>query len=218
MPVLDASVFVHLAAAAYVAGYLIRDQLWLRLLLLIGTFFYIAYYWLVSDTPLWDAIIWSAIMAVANIYVMIEMAHDRVGFGIHASQRALYNRFAPMSPGDFRRLMRVAQFHEVDAETVLTRECERPSHLYFVTEGPIEIEKKGMRFTIEPPAFIGEVSLLMGTTASATVRVRPGVRYVSWERDALTTLLGRRPVLRQRFDTLLNVDLARKVEAGTRPA
>jgi len=123
-----------------------------------------------------------------------------------------------MSPGDFRRLTRVAQFHEVDAETVLTREGTRPTHLYFVTEGAIEIEKKGMRFSIEAPAFIGEVSLLTDTTASATARVRPGVRYVSWERGALTTLLGRRPVLRQRFDTLLNIDLARKVGAGTRPA
>ncbi|MEM9763120.1 MAG: cyclic nucleotide-binding domain-containing protein [Pseudomonadota bacterium] len=218
MSLLDASVFVHLAAAAYVAGYLIRDQLWLRLLLFIGTVFYILYYWLEPETPLWEAIIWSAVMAVANAWVIVELAHDRVGFSIHHSQRALYERFSPMSPGDFRRLTRVAQFHEVDAETVLTREGVRPTHLYFVTEGIIEIEKKGMRFTIEAPAFIGEVSLLTETTASATTRVRPSVRYVSWERGALTSLLGRRPVLRQRFDTLLNVDLARKVGAGTRPA
>ncbi|MEM7496807.1 MAG: cyclic nucleotide-binding domain-containing protein [Pseudomonadota bacterium] len=214
----DASFFVHLAAACYVAGYLIRDQLWLRTLLLVGTFFYIAYYYFAPNVPLWEAITWSSVMAAANAYVIVDMARDRASFGITASQRTLYDRFAPMAPGEFRRLVRIGHFHAVDAETVLTREDVQPTHLYFVTEGPIEIEKKGGSFTIEAPAFIGEVSLLTDSTASATVRLWPGARYVAWERRDLMVLLDRRPQLRQRFDTLLNIDLAKKVGAGTRTA
>ena len=38
----DASILVHIAALFYVAGFLVRDQLILRLLVLIGTLLYLS--------------------------------------------------------------------------------------------------------------------------------------------------------------------------------
>ncbi|MEM8625123.1 MAG: cyclic nucleotide-binding domain-containing protein [Pseudomonadota bacterium] len=218
MDATDWSILVHLASGTYVAGYLLRDQLWLRLLLLLGTFFYIGYYYLEPSEPLWEAIVWSSLMAVANTFMIMGLVRDRASFGMAAEHARLYERFSPMSPGDFRRLMRIAQSHSIDAETVLTREGELPGALYYVTEGTIEIEKGSQRFSIEAPSFIGEVSLLMGGPATATVRIRPNARYLAWERTTLHALLERRETLQHRFDKILGRDMAGKVGAGTRNA
>ncbi len=44
------------AAGMFVLGYLIINQILLRTMLLIGTGFYIWYYAVVDDAPLWPAI------------------------------------------------------------------------------------------------------------------------------------------------------------------
>ncbi|MEM6676508.1 MAG: cyclic nucleotide-binding domain-containing protein [Pseudomonadota bacterium] len=212
MGLTDWAFLVHLAALTQVAGYLIRDQLWLRLLLLIGTVFYGAYYYLFPAEPLWEAFYWALAMGAANAGMTLALLRDRMVFGIAGSQLDLFRRFSPMAPGEFRRLMQIGVHHAADAEMVLTREGQKPTHLYFVTSGSIEIEKGTWCIKSAAPSFIGEISLLTDSPASATVRVRSGVRYVSWEREALRKLLARRPLLRERFDGLINQDLALKVQ------
>ena len=49
----------HLAAICYALGLITRDQIVLRILIFLGTLFYIAYYYFVPSIPLWDAIGWS---------------------------------------------------------------------------------------------------------------------------------------------------------------
>ena len=62
-----ASTLIHLGALLYILGFLVRDELLLRLLVLGGSGLYILYYFLFPATPLWDAIITSLILGVANI-------------------------------------------------------------------------------------------------------------------------------------------------------
>jgi CRP-like cAMP-binding protein len=59
--------------------------------------------------------------------------------------------------------------------------------------------------------FIGEIAWLLGTPATATVQVSPGMRYVEWDTAHLRTLLTRSPDLRISFEGMLNRDLAGKL-------
>jgi len=50
----SAGSFVYLALMFYVLGSLVRDELWLRVLILTGSFCYVIYYIYAPERPLWD--------------------------------------------------------------------------------------------------------------------------------------------------------------------
>ena len=131
------AILVHLAALTQVVGYLIRDQLALRVLLLTGTILYIAYYRLYPETPLWDAIFWGAMLGLANLISIVLIMRDRMGWRMSEHEARLYTSFNKIGPGEFRRLMKLARFEQASNEKVLTYEGEVPERLYFVVSGQI---------------------------------------------------------------------------------
>ena len=208
------SLLVHAAALFYVLGLMTRDQLRLRAFILAGSGFYALYYYFAVDAPLWDALFWSVLMAVVNITVMIRIVMDRTTLAMPAEQRDLYRRLDLLAPGEFRRLMRLSTWHTADGEHTLTREGTVPDALHYVTQGTIEIEKRGRRFSVPPQTFLGEIAFLLDQPASATTRVEKGGRYVSWKNEDLRQLERRHPALRSALERLVNRDLARKVASN----
>lgn len=207
-------VLVHIAALSQVCGYLLRDQLLLRAMLLAGTVLYGAYYVLYPDRPLWDAIFWSVVMASANLWVIRAIVHDRRTHKMDEQEERLYRVFHKLPPGEFRRLMATATFRVALKETVLTRQGEWPDRLFFVMEGTVVIRKGERTFTYMPGTFIGELSMLTDQPASATVVLPTGGRYVTWDRAELMALLTRRPSIKLALDSLLSRDMAAKLAAA----
>ena len=78
--VLHPANLVYVAAGAQVLGYLFRDQVKLRLLLLFGTLFYVLYYALAALEPLWDAIIASSVLGLANLVGLSSLLTSRLSF------------------------------------------------------------------------------------------------------------------------------------------
>jgi CRP-like cAMP-binding protein len=202
---------VHLAALSQVCGYLMRDQLALRVLLLIGTTLYAAYYVLYPDRPLWDAIFWSVVMGASNLWVIRAIVHDRRTHDMTEQEERLFRAFHKLTPGEFRRLMQKATFRVALKETILTEEGSFPDRLFFVMEGTVLIKKGSRAFTYMPGTFIGELSMLTEQPASATVSLPAGGRYVTWDRAELNTLLSKSPSIRLALESLLNRDMAAKL-------
>ncbi|MEM8792637.1 MAG: cyclic nucleotide-binding domain-containing protein [Pseudomonadota bacterium] len=203
---------VHLAALTQVIGYLIRDQLILRIMLFVGTLLYIAYYRLYPDTPLWDAIFWGTALGCANLFIIVQIIRDRTCFQMSSDEERLYAMFNHIRPGDFRRLMKIASFRRAGRSTVLTREGDRPDELYYVIDGDIRLEKAGRRFSYSAQTFIGELAMVTNAAASATVALDPGSNYVAWDRERLDRLISRHPTLKLAFDLLVTRDIAAKVQ------
>ena len=59
--------------------------------------------------------------------------------------------------------------------------------------------------------FLGEMSLLTGENASATVRVTNDLRMAKFDRDGLAQFTAGVPELKRAFDAALNRGLAAKV-------
>lgn len=205
---------VHIAALTQVVGYLIRHQLWLRTLLFVGTLFYMAYYWLYPDVPLWDAIFWSAMLALANLISMVMIVRDRTLFRMSLDEERLYRVFSQIIPGDFRRLMKVSSFHEAGEDILLTEEGTVPDHLFYVIDGQIKLTKGQKTFDYNAGTFIGELSMVTEKAAVATVSVTRGARYVAWERGELARLLARHTSMKLALDVLVTRDMATKVQAA----
>lgn len=211
------SSFIHLAVALYVIGFLLRNQIALRLIILSGTTLYIAYYYTVEGGPLWDALIGSCLIGGANLIGLISLISSRLQFGMAARQRSLLAALGEMEPGVFRAIMRLAQDRISDGVTPLTREGETPKALHFVlTERPV-VTKGAQNFQVEGGCFIGEVSWMLGVPASATVTLPAGAQYIEWPRDRLMRLTRRRHRVRVALDALIARDMARKVAAAHRP-
>ena len=99
---------VYVAFLASVSGLLTRDELRLRVLILIGSGFYLAYYRMAPDTPLWGAIITNSALACANLYMIFVVISERTTFAMDRDTLHIYRLFDKLSPGQFRRLFRLA--------------------------------------------------------------------------------------------------------------
>lgn len=211
------SYLIYVALFFTCAGYLARDELRWRPLMLIGSGFYLAYYYLLADTPLWDSIFTNGLLAVSNLVMIVVVIAERSTFGMSSDTLAVYQLFPMLSPGHFRRLMKIANRHVAVGARAIVTEGEVPKELHFVLRGPIEIRKGGLSFTGGEGVFIAEVAFLTGAPASATVVTGPGADYLSWDVQKLQQIMLSRPRMRAALVASLNLDLAHKV-AKSQPA
>ena len=96
MPTIAPEIIITLAGTAFVLGYLLINQTYLRVSLLVGTAFYIWYYAIAADTPLWEAIdaqIGTVLMAVPARDLVIFLDGDHPGSA--ENLRALLAEISP---------------------------------------------------------------------------------------------------------------------------
>jgi hypothetical protein len=205
---------VGIAMSLQIVGFLMRDQVTLRLLVLAGSAFYVLYYVIVADTPLWDAIVGTSLIAAANLVGLVALLLSRARFTVPSDQRDMLDALRPLEPGLFRRLMRAGEMVRPASARPMTEEGSAPDALWFVAEGRIEIDKFGESVEIEGPCFIGEIAWLQGVPATATTRLLPDARAVRWPRAALAKATRRSPRLATALEALIAQDMARKVALG----
>lgn len=203
--------YAQLALLFYVFGFLTRDELVLRGLVLAGTFFYVVYYYTVSDAPLWEAIIGSGLIATANIYSGILIMRERSTWGMSPEMAALYGRFATLSPGHFRRIMKNSVWKAYEVDTPLLAEGQPVTQLYYLRSGHARLERKGKVSTVEQGHFLGELGFLRGSAASASVIICEGAELIIWERDQLKRIMTKSPEISNAIVALFNQDLAGKL-------
>jgi hypothetical protein len=206
---------VHLGATCQLAGFLMRDQLKLRLLLLAGGMLYILYYLLQPGAPLWEAAFWSGLMAAVNVGMIVVIARSRRKTPLTDDALRLHGFFTGVEPGDFRQLMALAATARADAPARLTTLGEKPDRLFHVTDGEVEIAREDGLIRRSAPLFIGELGYLLDRPANATVTLLPGGRALAWNSVQLRALAARRAPIGQALERALNRDLAAKLLAGS---
>jgi hypothetical protein len=203
--------FVYLAFLFALAGYIARDELWLRLLMLAASANYLAYYYAVTDAPLWSAILTSGTLALVNLAMIVVVILERTTFTMTKPVATIYRSFDMLTPGQFRRIMRHGTIRTAEEPVRLTTEGMRVEKLHFVTEGGAIVTKQGRRTEIPARIFVGEIAYATGNVASATVEVAAGSAWVEWDQEALRSLTRRFPALGVALVAQFNVDLLGKV-------
>ncbi len=204
---------VHIGALIFLIAYLVRDQILLRGLIVIGTIFYIIYYLLLPE-PLWSALGWNSIFVVINCVMMFLIYSDRAKFNMSKDEEKLYSLFYTLTPGEFRKLMKISTWQVMQKDITITKKGEVPENLYFVLEGQAEVVRSNKKFCVGPGVFIGELSFLTKNTATADVNLMKSSKSVYWNSGSLLGLLARNPQMKVAFDSLLNKDLAVKLSNG----
>ncbi len=210
---------IYVGAGLLLLAYAIRDELKLRLLIVISTFIYILYYFVVPSPPLWDAIITSLLMVAVNLWVLGQIVFERTTLRLSEDKKALFDAFETLSPGQFRRMLRLAKWQRADDPegTVLTREDEPSTALFYIFDGVISVEKHGRQFRLPAHNFVGEVGFVLNRPTTTTSVAPEGVRYIEWDAHDLRTLEVKYPNLSNALNALLTRDLANKLKTSYRP-
>ncbi len=212
---MDSRNIVHVGALLYLLGFLFRDQLVLRALIILGDLVYVLYFYFAPDIPLWGGIFWSALFTIVNVVMIWFIFLDEVQFSLPANDRKLFELLVDLTPGQFRKLLKAGRQEVAASPIVITRENEPLNQLYFVTDGKVTIEKGGHRIVSEAKTFIGEIAFLLSRPATATVTLEPGCHYCVWDSKALHNVLDGNAALKTALSAAMNRKLAEKVaQAG----
>ncbi len=201
-------IFIGLAFKA--AGFLVRDELVLRGLILCGSGFDIAFY-LLQTPPIFGPVVTSLTLISINGFIISVIVIERSTLFMSAREKEVFRNFETLSPGQFRRVIRMASWSEATEETVLLQEDAASDNLYFIESDSFSVTKRGARYNAAGPAFAGEIMLLHGGTASATVSVPAGAVYATWEASRLRRAMDKSRTLRNAVVARFSQDMAQKV-------
>ena len=129
-------------------------------------------------------------------------------------ENELFAAFEALTPGEFRAFLKLASWQTAEDEQCITLEGQKPDALFYVLRRIIDIQKAGRCFNVKPRTFIGEIAFLHDVPASATVRLKPGARYLRWPVATLRETLQKRQPLKQAMIRLISFDMATKIAAA----
>ncbi|MEM6728418.1 MAG: cyclic nucleotide-binding domain-containing protein [Pseudomonadota bacterium] len=206
------SLLIAGAVGSYVLGFLFRDQIYTRLLVMVGSSMYIVYYGTVGPTPLWDAIVGSVLIGLSSAQGVIRLWLSRMVWVVPKEARDIYGRMGQIEPGLFRQLYRAADRAKARKDVVLTRQGEAVDRLWYLVGGTLQVEREGQEAAmISQSGFVGEIAWLTNGAATATVTAREGAEILSWPTKKLRGATRKSVRLELALDSLIAQDLARKL-------
>jgi hypothetical protein len=106
----------------------------LRVLVTIGIIWGVFLYAL-QPIPILPPVISSLILIAINLGILVFVILERTTLAMSDREKRLFGAFDTLSPGQFRKLKRLGQFHTATERMEILKEGEVPTNLYNV-EGP----------------------------------------------------------------------------------
>ena len=119
-----------------------------------------------------------------------------------------------------RRLLRLAKLRHIEAGERLTTEGAPVHDLMFIADGVAQVEQGGRIVAVCGPGdFLGEMSFVSGSPASATAVAARPMRYLAFDQKRLRAAAEADGELRQALDASFNANLVGKLaKANAAPA
>lgn len=209
--VIEGQYLLHLAALALVAAALVTRPRTVRLMATLAGVIALAHFLFAGASFAWIG--WTALFAAVNgvHYAALEM-RARSG-KLLEEERELFDSVMQINePGQQRHLRDLIDWRDVAVGDALVTQGQAKPPLIYVARGRADI------FVDERQVgqcgngdFLGEMALISGQTATATVRAAEPMRVARFDRDALGQLARTAPEVGRALDSALNRSLAAKV-------
>lgn len=202
-------VMVNAGYVSMLAGFLLRDVLWLRSALVVGQLSVTAYACAISRP---SVAFWNGLFAVINAVWVARIARERRPVQIPEALRDLYDRvFRAMSPPEFLAFWAAGRT-ESWADRLVVGAGTQPPAVYLVLDGLARVERGGhVLSTLERGHFLAEMSFLTGQPASANIRGDGALATRAWSRDQLRVWQTSKPALFMKLQGIMGCDLAAKI-------
>ncbi len=211
------NIFVILLNTAYIlwlAAFMAKKIVWLRLLTITGNFLVIPYYIYYLETPLWNTIVWISIYTVINLVMLFIIYLESRPIKLSELDQKIYDlTFKSLEPRVFKKLIDHGSLEEFQPEVnLVTRDSELDSLMY-VVEGEAEVVlKHGEHIIIPTGGFIGEQSYITGEKTSADIKTgKEAAKIIRWNSEALRKHLAGKEILKDNLDLIFTADLIHKL-------
>ncbi len=137
----------------------------------------------------WTMIFWNSVTSVLHAAQGIRFIQSQRHVHLSPEETEIRATWFPnVEPFDFQLLWRMGETVEY-ADGLLTVEGEPQTTLMLILDGGATVDVEGREVgVLECGDFIGEMSFLRGTFATATVTPKHNVRVREWDQDTLHTL------------------------------
>ena len=161
----------------------------------------------------WAALALIGLITFANGARFLALVRRSGRGDILDDERELFEHVMQVQdPAQHGRLRDLLTWEDVPEGAVLMREGEKAPPLIYIAHGSARIEHGGEAVgACDAGDFLGEMSVVSGEHASATVTVGEPMRIARFDRDALADLVRNLPELGKALDAALNRSLAAKV-------
>ena len=203
--------YVYSIAAAFsCSAYLLRNILWLRVLLVLASTVYI-----ISGVNLGITSIigWNAAFLVINIYHIILLVLDKVTINLPGNTVGIYHQhFSTLSTREFKKLIVTNQVITVENEEII-RESEVTDKIFIILSGYVDIVSANNAIaSLGEGDMIGEMGFLTKEPASAQAIAHGKVLCAFWTHDDLDKLKLKNINLYNKFIAIIGCDLVRKLK------
>jgi hypothetical protein len=200
-----------------VISYLFQNVLILRIVTIIGMSGHVLGALMAGyDTQGMKAIIFFSIINVAiNLIQSVRLIISKIPVLLPADLKSIYkNNFYMMTTNEFMHLANFSTKKTYQKNEIITTQDEPVPELILITKGLVKIIKNGTTVTtLGPGFFIGEMSFLTGSFASATVMVETDeVESIQWEKNKLPKIELYDDELCGKFKQAIAVNLIEKIE------
>ena len=210
---------VHVANVLYLTSYLVRDILWLRVLTIFAGLSLLPFYCNCSDHILWAPIAWNLLFMTVNSVQIAILLRERRPRRLDGPEQALYdNVFSELTPGEFRQLVKLGEWREIEAGTLIVRRDSVVHDIQVLKQGTLEVRLGGEIIARnEPGQFVGEMSFLSGERATADVVATETSQVLAWSQESLNKLFDKKPALAYKMRGILGRDVVVKLRAHGKP-
>jgi CRP-like cAMP-binding protein len=190
---------------------LMRRIAWLRAMAIFAGCVKIIYRTVFVFDPV--AVMWEIIFITVNVYELSVIWWRNRPLKLTAEEQQLVTAIAPeLSPAATRALMAQAIWRDEPAKTRLTTQGQPVQALSYILSGDIGIFDREVQVgRLGPGDFLGEMTWLDGSGATASAIALSPVRLARFDRATMQQVFMRNEVLRFVLQASISRNLTRKV-------
>lgn len=160
----------------------------------------------------------STALLIANVVRLVLGVVTRYRTRLVGEEAVIAERyFAATPPGLVRQLLDQGLWIHGKEGEVLTREGEPVSHLFYLAEGEVSISSGGRPIATSGPGhFFGEITVIAGSPAVATLTLASEARFWCITAAALREVMAVNPELRPALEIAFATDLRDKIRLTNR--
>ncbi|HWA18770.1 MAG TPA: cyclic nucleotide-binding domain-containing protein [Devosia sp.] len=203
--------FGHLTYVLLIVSVLMRRMVWLRLFAVASGVTKIIYRAFFILDPV--SVLWETVFVIVNVVQLVliwyyEYHHRFTDEGHHFAQ----SMPAGTERSAIKRLLDLSDLERKEPGDVLTREGAPVRDLMYLADGIVKIEHGDKLVAICGPGdYIGELSFLSGSAATATATVVKPARILAFDQARLAAAVDADLQLRRTLESALNRNLAGKL-------
>ena len=203
-------ILAHLFNLIYVLAFMVKDIMWLRIVMLVGgsVELYVDYTYSYTVN-----LYWCGFMMVVNSVQLVILIRERMNLNFTEEEKKLHRMvFNSLKPVEVKKLLKAGSWNDIDENTVMIEENTKINRLMVIYEGTAAVQAKNKVIAyLRDGSFAGEMSFLTGNPTAAKVFSVTPLKYISWEKDKLEELMNKVPEIQSGLHKVFNTDLVSKI-------